>query len=522
MEKGLLNEELVRIWEIMGVKGNKSLIKESYIDDILDLIVTAAKKGGPDLVQNNAKRVQKIIDEFPYLKGVDAGDITTLAKGGDAALPVLKKVIGNLPAQELAQFTDDIIQRSPEIKNLVTDQFAGLKNEIGLGNMTKGDALDYVDAQIDSWIKATDSDVPQSLIDQLRRNVAYDVKWKLNTELPDVGPFPSGAFDDVDDVADDVSTLMDEIDDASDDVTFTPKVESELKTQIAKSDAFKDVKLPSNVKADDLADQVSKRIAEKLKKQVEMVNPKVWDALPPTTQFKYLDSAMSELKEINPTLYEKWRKKVIKFFTEDPTKKLKWSRAKQLWIAGMVPVAAYQIKDIVNTVNMDGNAGDIGISVADGVLKTVLWPAQIITFGTIQLEKDYLDSLKSFEQFAIDNEFATAENAMDMTDKEGTQYFLKKLVGPPDNRKEQWVEYVYNSSLGNFVEKKGATNNPPTPNPPTPKPAVVCPGRTAFENALKAAYGTSYDTGLLTAFDDNKCQGTYNGKVYTFDGTNWN
>lgn len=514
MEKVLLKEELVRIWEIMGVKGNKTLIKESVIDDFIELILKSAAKGGPDLVQNSTKRVAKVIEDFPYLKGVDLNDVAKLAKGGDEALSVIKKVMGNFTPDQLTSFADDIAARSPEMRNLVTDQFGGLKNEIGLGNMTKADALDYVDNQIDSWIKATDADVPPQFLDQLRKNIADEVKFKLESELPNVGPFPSGGV--VDDIADDVSTLMDEVDDAADDVIFTPKIESELKKQILKSDAFTDIKLPSNVKADDLADQVSKRIAEKLKKQVDMVDPKVWDALPPTTQFKYLDSAMAELKEINPTLYEKWRKRVIKFFTSDPEKKLKWSRAKQLWIAGMVPVAAYQIKDIVNTVNMDGNAGDISVSIVDGVLKTALWPAQVLTFGQIKLEKDYLDSLKSFEQFAIDNEFATAENAMDMTDKEGTQYFLKKLVGPPDNRKEEWVEYVYNSSLGNFVEKKGVSNNPPPPNP-----TITCPGDAAFKAAIQSGFGAAYDATKFGTFDAAGCKGIYAGTTYTWDGTNW-
>ena len=517
MEKNLLKEELIRIWEIMGVEGNKKLIRESLIDDFIQLVVKAGAKGGPDLMQNSTKRVQKVLDEFPFLKGVDAGDISKLAKGGDEAATVIKKVLGNLEPDELMSFADDITVKSAEMRNLVTDQVGGLKSQIAAGNISKVDAEEFVDQQIDSWIKATDNDVPPQFLDRIKKNIADEVKFKIETEVPNTGPFPNVIDDVTDDVADDVSTLMDEVDDAADDVTLAPKVESELKKQIENSKAFKNVKLPSNVNADDLANQVSIRIAEKLKKQVDMVNPKVWDQLTPTAQFKYLDSAMKELKEINPTLYEKWRKRVIKFFTEDPTKKLKWSKAKQLWVAGMVPVAAYQIKNVTDTINMDGTAGDITISVVDGVLKTALWPAEILTLGQIKLEKDYLDSLKSFEQFAIDNEFATEETAMDMTEKEGTQYFLKKLVGPPDNRKEQWVEYQYNSSLGSFVEKKGATS----PNNQQQQQPTNCPGDAAFKAAIQAGFGAAYDATKFGTFDATACKGSYAGTTYTWDGSNW-
>lgn len=513
MEKGLLNEELIRIWEIMGINGNRKLINESYIDELMNLVITAASKGGPDLVQNSGKRIQNVIQEFPYFKGVDAGDISKIAKGGTEALPVLKKVISNLPAEELTKLADDITSKSPEIKNLVTDQFGGLSERIGK-EMNKQDVLDYIDSNINNWVKSTDADVPQSLIDQIRKNVANDLKVKFN-RYPDVGPFPysSGV---VDDVADDVSKLMDEIDDTTEDVIL-PKVESQLKTQIKNSDKFKDLKLPSNVDADDLADQVSKNVAAKIKKQVEMVDPKVWDALTPTKQLEYLETALSELKKVNPTSFEKIKKYVVDFFTTNPDKKLKWSRAKQLWIAGMIPVAAYQIKDVVDTVKDGGNAGDIGISVADGVLKTTLWPANLLTFGQIDLESDYLDSLKSFEKFTTDNGLTTPENAMDMTDKQGTSYYVMKLVGPPDNRKEEWVEYVYNSSLGNFVEKKGAnTNTNQNPNTPT-----NCPGKSAFETAVKNAYGASYDSNKMNTFDDTKCIGTYDGETYTWNGSDW-
>lgn len=70
----------------------------------------------------------------------------------------------------------------------------------------------------------------------------------------------------------------------------------------------------------------------------------------------------------------------------------------------------------------------------------------------------------------------------------------------------------------------GVNTNTPNPNPnpnPTPNTPTNCPGKSAFETAVKNAYGASYDSTKMGTFDDTNCVGTYDGGTYTWDGSDW-
>jgi hypothetical protein len=66
----------------------------------------------------------------------------------------------------------------------------------------------------------------------------------------------------------------------------------------------------------------------------------------------------------------------------------------------------------------------------------------------------------------------------------------------------------------------GANTNTPNPNP-NPNTPTNCPGKSAFETAVKNAFGSSYDSNKMNTFDDTKCIGTYGGETYTWNGSDW-
>jgi len=360
MEKQLLKEELSRIWEIMGVKGDKTLLRESIIDDLVQMII---KKGAGEA--DVAVQLAKIQADFPYLKGLTKTDLGKLAKGGVDAAPVIQKIVGKMSGDQLTSLANDIYKNSVDIQDLIKNQMDGITANIKSGSLDVAGAQRYISDNVNDWIKPVGGSA-DNLVAKLRTRLMDE----LGGQVQDVA---AGVSKVATEVQDDISKLFDDITSTGDDIGATiPKIESELSKQIKSSKQFQDLKLPSNITPDDLATEVSSSIAAKLNKQADMVDPKVWDSLPPTAQMKYLQDALSNLKAVNPTYYNKVLKKIQDFFTTNPNKKLKWSRAKQIWILGMIPVAAYQIKDVVDTVKMDGSASDIGVGIADAVLKTTL------------------------------------------------------------------------------------------------------------------------------------------------------
>jgi hypothetical protein len=149
MEKQILKEELSRIWEIMGVKGNKTLIRESVIDDVIELII---KKGADEV--DVAAKLSKIQADYPYLKGLNKSDLGKLAKGGADAAPVIQKIVGKMSGDQLTSLAADIYKNSTEIQTLLKNQMAGLEANIKAGKLTPEDAQQYIANNVEDWISS--------------------------------------------------------------------------------------------------------------------------------------------------------------------------------------------------------------------------------------------------------------------------------------------------------------------------------------------------------------------------------
>lgn len=123
----ILNEEVIRILEMMNIESKKSkLLTESIVDDIAQSIIRLSIKSGDDV----ATSLSKIEREFGVPKGIlDSGDITKLSTRGGAE-EVMIKIVDNLNPGQLKIFTNKVWKQLPEahtaaknvIDNLVTSK----------------------------------------------------------------------------------------------------------------------------------------------------------------------------------------------------------------------------------------------------------------------------------------------------------------------------------------------------------------------------------------------------------------
>lgn len=123
----ILNEEVIRILEMMNIESKKSkLLTESIVDDIAQGIIRLSIKSGDDV----ATSLSKIEREFGVPKGtLDSGDITKLSTRGGAG-EVMIKIVDNLSPNQLKIFANKVWKQLPEaqtaaknvIDNLVTSK----------------------------------------------------------------------------------------------------------------------------------------------------------------------------------------------------------------------------------------------------------------------------------------------------------------------------------------------------------------------------------------------------------------
>jgi len=277
--------------------------------------------------------------------------------------------------------------------------------------------------------------------------------------LINANPFSTNQF--ADDFADDLEALR-LGDDVVDIETQTTQLSSRLKTAIINSDQFKEAvdKLPGNIKPNDLADQIVSTISERLKKEINLISDKAWDQLGPADKIQYVDLGLAALKKAKPTQYEKLKKSIDEFLAKNP-KALSKKKLFRIWWQGALLMAGYQIYDVINTTQTQGgDAGDMTNRIADAVLQTVIWPVSVATLGRTSIEKDYVNTKQAFYQFAIDNNFATIQNYKEkVSSDEKGNFYVKKIVGPPGNQKEEFVPYEYDLMLGTFVEKSSSSSS---------------------------------------------------------------
>jgi hypothetical protein len=110
----ILNEEVIRILEMMNIESKKSkLLTESIVDDIAKGIIRLSVKSGDDV----ATSLSKIEREFGVPKGtLNSGDIAKLSTQSDASGVVIK-IVDNLSPKQLKIFADKVWTQLPEAQN---------------------------------------------------------------------------------------------------------------------------------------------------------------------------------------------------------------------------------------------------------------------------------------------------------------------------------------------------------------------------------------------------------------------
>ena len=515
MERQILKEELSRIWEIMGVNGNKSLIRESVIDDIIELIV---KKGSGEV--DAAAKLAKIQADYPYLKGLNKTDINKLVKGGADAASVVQKIVGKMSGDQLTSLAGDIYKNSVDIQKLIKDEIDGLTANIKAGKLDVAGAQEYIAKYVNDWIKPVGGSA-DNLVAKLRTRLMDD----LGGQVGEIYKANKASQDLAAEVQDAIDRLMGDVATTSDDVAaLAPKIQDEIASGIKSSKKFKEFKIPRNVDPNDLANEIAVKINQRLADKADEVKPLIWDQLSPSAQFKYLDDAVAKLKETNPTFYEKWKTYVTDFFTSSPTKKLKWQKAMNLWLIGMIPVGIAQVVDAGLAMDEVSSAEDVVREWGDAFIKTAIWPAALVSGFQVGADKDYYDSLKSFEEYVIDNQGVAEDTAYEKIEAGDDKYvyYLNKQVGPPGDKKDKWVMFKYNPSLGTFVEKKEEEEKPKVVTPPNP--VVVTPPNPLYKNDAAGftkwvndkGYSNPSFSGLWYTDNGTDKQATYDVQAGTF------
>jgi len=461
MEKQLLKEELSRIWEIMGVKGDKTLLRESIIDDLVQMII---KKGAGEA--DVAVQLAKIQADFPYLKGLTKTDLGKLAKGGVDAAPVIQKIVGKMSGNQLTSLANDIYKNSVDIQDLIKNQMDGLTANIKSGSLDVAGAQQYIRNNVDNWIKPVGGSA-DNLVAKLKTRLMDELGGQVQDVAAGVGKVGKVGAEVQDEVSQKIDDFFNKLGTEADDETLELNGKSILADEIFNSGEFKNLNVPSNIDKTKLADQVAANIAKETKLKVDQIPEGVWANISrnPLEAQKFLDDTLASFKAKNPTKYEKIKTNFLEWLKK-PSIKVNPGKIKFVYYLGVLSMLIYQVKDTINTWEMGGSSVDIVKSSADAVFKSVGW--FIVPFIGTGLEKDYYNSLRSFEEFVVDNEGVSEETAVDKVesgDEKGVYYLLTK-VGPPNDQKDEWVEYKYNNSLGTFVKTKTQNTNTDTPSNP--------------------------------------------------------
>jgi hypothetical protein len=198
MKTKQLISEIHRIKEIMGVSENKTLLKESVGDEIVDILLKFLKKDADELTRlgvKNADELKKIADKL-----TDSA-ITTIDKA--AALKLIIDDLGDTAIKNIAKGavndTTNVIGR--QIDSTIDDLMDLYRKE----TMTYDQVIDEINSQLDNFIKST-SDV-KKLKAAITDEAAEKLKKTLSNEpkplipkktLPKFTPdTPESTFDDV-------------------------------------------------------------------------------------------------------------------------------------------------------------------------------------------------------------------------------------------------------------------------------------------------------------------------------------
>lgn len=539
MDKKLINEELSRIWEIMGVPGSKSLLVESWVDDLIGAIVKSGRKGGSAIGKNATQQLAKIAQDFPYMKGLDANDLKALIRGGDEVFPVLNKVIKNMSDADLTDFAADIYKNSSDLNKIAMDQINGIKPNIANGSLDAAGAAKYVDDNIGTWITKSGVDASDDLVIKLRTQLKNDILNNVGTtaskNVSNVGTTVTKTAEELAQEAktQEIMATLGKFEGAVDDVTgeaiSTP---SKIKEAILQSSEFTTAydKLPArvrrNVTKEQFAQQAASDLAQKVKVRVDDLPPQLWktDAgMTETQKLELFDQSTKKFKQRYPTAYQKTREWLIK--------KGLGNRKNWVYVYSTISVIYFVGELNSGAIPPFSDVDDpleYGKAIIDATVKAALAPIGVgivLDASGLDLESDYFNTLPSFRDYLVDKQNFSKETVATQTRPVFGDVGKYEAMGPDGVKRT----YIYDEDQGTYFPYDSSKDvnkapNTPTPTPsPTPNtPKVTCPGKAAFESALKTAFGTSYNSTKLGTFDDTNCKGTYGTSTYTWDGNNWN
>jgi len=435
---------------------------------------------------DNLARIEKELDDLKPSIANLANDIDPNSDYGNLIRQITQKQYGDIDLNvwnDFANFLLDLKTKTtdPNVQQYLDGVYDDMLN-------ISGDIDEVIEARKLADTKGSDNIVGD--------NGEYiDSNFQLvdsRGNLIDDSAFMKNQFDELG-LVDDMDVLrLSDADEAIDDVeTQTTKLQSNLKTAIINSTEFKKAaeKLPSNINADQLADQISLSIAEKLKKEINLIPESRWLLMPVDQKMLWVDKGLAGLKKASPTKYEKLKTKISNFFAKDPSK-LSKKKLYRIWAYGAAAMAAYQIYDVINTTQTQGgDAGDVTRRIIDGILQTAIWPVSVGTLGSTSIEKDYVNTREAFIQWAIDNGLATDQNYKEKVDFDDKGvFYVKKTTGAGPNKKEDFVPYEYDLRLGTFVEKSNTAAAATTSATPPTTTGGSITDKNVIETGLQGMY----------------------------------
>ena len=483
MDKKLMNEELSRIWEIMGVPGSKSLIVESWVDDLIGAIVKSGKKGGSAIGKNATQQLAKIAQDFPYVKGLDANDLKALIRGGDDVFPVLNKVIKNMSDADLTDFAADIYKNSSDLNKIAMDQINGIKPNIATGSLDVAGATKYIDDNIGTWITKSGVDASDDLVVKLRTQLKNDILNNIGTtaskNVSNVGTTVTKTAEELAQEAkvQEIMATLGKFEGAVDDVTgeaiSTP---SKIKESILQSSEFTTAydKLPArvrrNVTKEQFAQQVASDLSQKVKVTVDDLPPQLWKTdggMTQTQKLELFDQSTKKFKQKYPTSYQKTREWLIK----------KGLGSKKNWVYVYTAISVVYFFGEVSSGAIPDYSDvqdplEYTAAWADALLKAATAP---IGVGVIwdasgkDIESDYFNTLPSFRDYLVDKQNFSKETVASQTRPVFGDVGKYEAMGPDGVKRT----YIYDEDQGTYFPYDPSKDLNKAPNTPTPSPTPV-------------------------------------------------
>jgi hypothetical protein len=452
-KKLILNEEVIRILEMMNIESKKSkLLTESIVDDIAQGIIRLSVKSGDDV----ATSLSKIEREFGVPKGtLNSGDIAKLSTKSGAS-DVVIKIVDNLSPNQLKIFTEKVWTQLPEAQTAAKDVIDNLVTS--KSTFTSDNLLKYLNDKSEIAITSPVKEL-NPLIKSLRKEFvdrSYEsVKGKgvIDNVVGSAGKVSDSGSSSIDDMVAKIEESLSSGGRIPDDIDNTS-----LMSEVSKiMNEFK-IKKPSGIANETLKQEITSQIQSQLSRYSASIDEaeQTFLKLSPSTKAETIKTAISKIdnavgKSNNKFLSKSWAKAK----GELGTPRMMWEWYKYAMSVSLVYYIGIDCgKEVLDTdVSSGKNVGGTIKTCVGNLVKSAFWLVSVPRdiYGAVFDDESsemsnvgtYTNDAQGFEGFSKKNGWEYKTDAIwDVTTKSGWH----------DLKNGTWQEYTFSGNT--FVAGK--------------------------------------------------------------------